>query len=76
MILVSTWKTATCVGNTAFREGYSEVQAPAPQTKAFDPPPSYPGYLSQPGSSGGNDASMDALVKAITDEVIAALKAS
>lgn len=61
-------------GNTAFREGYSEAQVPAPHTKAFAPPPVYPGYL-QPSSSG-NDANLDALVKAITDEVIAALKAS
>lgn len=62
-------------GNTAFRDGYSEAKVPKPETKAFGTPPSYPGYLSQPGgqaSAGANDA----LVKAITDEVIAALKAS
>lgn len=64
-------------GNTAFREGYAENNVPAPQTKAFDPPPSYPGYLNQ--SSVGNGLSgdqMDVLVRAITDEVIAALKNS
>ncbi|MEW4488247.1 class II aldolase/adducin family protein [Thalassoglobus sp. JC818] len=65
-------------GNTAFQEGYRENNVPAPHTKAFDPPPSYPGYMKVPSSSpaeaaGGN---MDALVKAITDEVIAALKSS
>ena len=65
-------------GNTAFRNGYSEVNAPVPQTKAFDAPPSYPGYLQQPSGNGGaaGIGNMDALVKAITDEVIAALKAS
>ncbi len=65
-------------GNTAFREGYSEMNAPAPETKAFEAPPSYPGYLQQPSANGGSAGigNMDALVKAITDEVIAALKAS
>jgi len=62
-------------GNTAFRDGYSEAKAPAPETKAFGTPPSYPGYLSQPSGQAPAGAN-DALVKAITDEVIAALKAS
>ncbi len=59
-------------GNTAFREGYSSVNVPAPQTCAFDPPPSFPGYLKP--ASGNGDINMEALVQAITDQVIQALK--
>ncbi len=33
-------------GNSAFREGYKEN---LPETKAFNAPPSYPGYLAKPG---------------------------
>lgn len=54
-------------GNTAFRDGYKEK---LPEPRAFDPPPSFPGYLQPAGSSGGD---FDALVKAITDQVLAAL---
>ena len=32
-------------GNSAFRDGYKEH---APETKAFNPPPHYPGYLQKP----------------------------
>jgi len=71
-------------GNSAFREGYKDANAPIPVTSAFEAPPSYPGYLQEPAGSGScstgagtnNVGDMDALVKAITDEVIAALKAS
>ena len=59
-------------GNTAFREGYNSVNAATPQTCAFDPPPSFPGYLKP--ASGSGDINMEALVQAITDQVIQALK--
>jgi L-fuculose-phosphate aldolase len=63
-------------GNSAFRDGYKEGQAP--QVAAFDPPPEFPGYLKQPGyaTNGSLPAGMDveALVKAITDQVLAAMK--
>lgn len=55
-------------GNTAFQDGYQEP----PKSGAFDPPPSYPGYLQ--GTSGSVDET-ETLVKAITDEVLAALRA-
>jgi L-fuculose-phosphate aldolase len=58
-------------GNTAFRDGYKET-LPAP--RAFEPPPAFPGYL-QPTSSmtipAGTD--LEALVKTITEQVMAAL---
>jgi L-fuculose-phosphate aldolase len=54
-------------GNSAFREGYKEHM---PETKAFDPPPSYPGYLQSP-SAGGD---VEAMVKLITDQVLSAIK--
>ena len=65
-------------GNSAFRSGYAERNIPEPQTCAFDAPPSFPGYLSQPGSglSSVPAADQEALIRAITDEVMAALKAS
>jgi len=63
-------------GNTAFRDGYQEGKAP--QVAAFDAPPSFPGYLQPPSYSGANGSAggmnMEALVKAITDQVLAALK--
>ena len=58
-------------GNTAFREGYQEAGVPAPQSAAFETPPSYPGYL-KPSASTGSDP--EALIRAITDQVLAALK--
>jgi len=62
-------------GNSAFREGYKAVDAPEPQTCAFEPPPSYPGYLQPPASgSNGSPQVNEALVQAITDQVLAALK--
>lgn len=57
-------------GNTAFRDGYAEIQAQPPRTDAFDPPPSYPGYLTR---ARGAD-SEEELVRAITEQVLAALK--
>lgn len=62
-------------GNSAFRDGYKEN---IPQVRAFDPPPSYPGYLQAPSPANGTAAGstsidQDALVKAITAQVLAAL---
>ena len=68
-------------GNSAFRKGYQEEM---PVSKAFTPPPTYPGYLQQPascpvGNNGSAQPSIDgnidseALVKMITDQVMAAL---
>jgi L-fuculose-phosphate aldolase len=61
-------------GNTAFREGYKSVNAPEPNVCAFDPPPSFPGYLKPAASPSLGDQDLEALVKAITDQVLAALK--
>jgi L-fuculose-phosphate aldolase len=58
-------------GNSAFRDGYKE-QCLTPQ--AFDPPPQYPGYL-QPAGGTAAPADMEALVKTITEQVMAALSA-
>jgi L-fuculose-phosphate aldolase len=69
-------------GNSAFRDGYKEE---LPQARAFDAPPVYPGYLKAP-SAGVTTAAVpkaaapaaldqDALVKAITEQVLAALGA-
>jgi hypothetical protein len=41
---------------------------------AFDPPPSFPGYLKPAASPSLGDQDLEALVKAITDQVLAALK--
>jgi L-fuculose-phosphate aldolase len=57
-------------GNTAFREGYAEIKAPTPRIDAFDPPPSFPGYLKP---ARGADSEED-LVRAIVDQVLAALR--
>jgi len=63
-------------GNSAFREGYRES---LPQPKAFEPAPDYPGYLANKAGSSGSTANklggaeLDALVKAITDQVLQAL---
>lgn len=63
-------------GNSAFREGYKEGP---PQPQAFEPPPSYTGYLArQKGSSETRRETAEpfdpeALVQAITDQVLAAL---
>lgn len=67
-------------GNSAFRDGYKER---LPEQKAFEKAPDFPGYLQKPayeqqacsmnnGAAGGAD--FDALVKAITDQVMAAMK--
>ncbi|SFH85819.1 class II aldolase/adducin family protein [Planctomicrobium piriforme] len=64
-------------GNTAFREGYKAANAPEPNVVAFDPPPSFAGYLKPMGSgapSSNSGFETEALVKAITDEVLAALR--
>lgn len=75
-------------GNSAFRDGYKEN---LPETRAFNPPPSYPGYLAKPACAPNGcttptglaaDAAtksapaagdVDALVKAITDQVLSAM---
>ncbi len=66
-------------GNSAFRDGYKEDM---PQVRAFDHPPVYPGYLQAPTYASGNAAAaapaaaavdQEALVKAITAQVLAAL---
>ena len=61
-------------GNSAFRDGYKEDM---PQVRAFEPPPSYPGYLQTPAYASGSAAAapvdQEALVKAITAQVLAAL---
>ena len=56
-------------GNSAFRKGYQEQ---LPEQRAFDPAPSYPGYLQ---TAGVNDAaaSSDDIVRTITDRVMEAL---
>jgi len=56
-------------GNSAFRKGYQEQ---LPEQRAFDPAPSYPGYLQ---TAGANDAaaSSDDIVRTITDRVMEAL---
>ncbi|MFO1022039.1 MAG: class II aldolase/adducin family protein [Planctomycetales bacterium] len=60
-------------GNSAFRDGYKEQ---LPEPKAFEPPPSYPGYLQGASSSinsGSNGPDLEALVKMITEQVLAAM---
>lgn len=61
-------------GNSAFRDGYKEQ----PQPCAFEPPPTYPGYLQKPTYAGGSapatsGADVESLVKAITEQVLAAM---
>lgn len=67
-------------GNSAFRDGYKEDAAP--QQKAFEKAPDYPGYLQKPtyesDKSNGDiqlpaGMQMDDLVKMITDQVVAAM---
>jgi L-fuculose-phosphate aldolase len=59
-------------GNSAFRPGYSEG---LPVPKAFEPAPSFPGYLqAATASAAANGAKVEDLVKTITDQVMAALK--
>ncbi len=60
-------------GNSAFRDGYKEG---LPQQIAFEPAPSYPGYLQKPGSgapASNNSGNSEDLIKAITDQVMSAL---
>ncbi len=61
-------------GNSAFRAGYKEE---LPQPCAFEPAPTYPGYLQKPTYAGGpvptSGTDVDALVTAITEQVLAAL---
>lgn len=57
-------------GNTAFRDGYAEIKAQAPRVDAFDPPPSYPGYMKPPRGADSEEE----LVRAITEQVLAALR--
>ena len=62
-------------GNSAFREGYKE-NGGIPVQRAFEKAPDYAGYMS--GSSAGtgdcSGVDMDALVKTITDQVMAAMR--
>jgi len=63
-------------GNSAFRDGYNEGDKP--QSCAFEPAPTYPGYLQKPTYEGGSapvggDIDSEALVKMITDQVMAAI---
>lgn len=63
-------------GNSAFRDGYKEGEEP--QNCAFEPAPSYPGYLQKPAYEGGATpaaagADNEALVKMITEQVMAAM---
>lgn len=58
-------------GNSAFREGYKEQ---LPQQKAFDPAPSYPGYLQKPSSDARSQpVDTEQLVKMITEQVMRAV---
>lgn len=66
-------------GNSAFREGYKSVGEPAPESRAFEAAPTFPGYL-QPASeaaasfqSNGGNVDAEQLVKMITDRVMEAL---
>jgi L-fuculose-phosphate aldolase len=62
-------------GNSAFREGYKAVGASEPRTCAFGAPPEYPGYRQASTALDGADpGDMEALVQAITDQVLAALQ--
>jgi L-fuculose-phosphate aldolase len=60
-------------GNSAFRDGYKEQ----PQPCAFEPAPTYPGYLQKPSYAGGSapadSPDVEALVKTITEQVLAAM---
>ena len=61
-------------GNSAFRDGYKEE---LPQPCAFEPAPTYPGYLQKPTYAGGSapttGTDVESLVKAITEQVLAAM---
>lgn len=69
-------------GNSAFRDGYKENM---PEPCGFPAPPAFPGYLAGASTSaaassgaavaspGTNTPQFDALVKAITEQVLAAL---
>lgn len=61
-------------GNSAFRDGYKEGQ---PQPQAFEPAPSYPGYLERQKSSAtpkpAAEPDMETLVRLITEQVVASL---
>jgi L-fuculose-phosphate aldolase len=50
-------------GNSAFREGYKEQ---VPRTTAFNPPPSYPGYLSKPSCEPNGCATPTGLASSIS----------
>lgn len=61
-------------GNGAYRDGYKEEM---PQPCAFEAAPTYPGYLQKPTYAGGAapaaGADVESLVKAITEQVLAAM---
>ncbi|MCH8830094.1 MAG: class II aldolase/adducin family protein, partial [Planctomycetes bacterium] len=59
-------------GNSAFRDGYKEQ---LPQQRAFEPAPSYPGYLQSKNTAvPDGEADVDELVKTITDQVMASMQ--
>ena len=62
-------------GNGAYRDGYKEEM---PQPCAFEPAPTYPGYLQKPTYAGGSapasGSDVESLVKAITEQVLAAMR--
>ena len=67
-------------GNTAFREGYKEQ---IPLTTAFNAPPEFSGYLqpavtkavaAAPAKAPASKDDFEALVKAITEQVLASMK--
>ena len=63
-------------GNSAFRDGYKEGQ---PQPQAFEPAPSYSGYLerqqsaSKPKAAAAAEPDLETLVRLITEQVVASL---
>ncbi len=60
-------------GNSAFRDGYKEK---LPEPCAFEPAPTYPGYLQKPTYADGSTSrggDVETLVKAITEQVLAAM---
>ncbi len=56
-------------GNSAFRDGYKEPLEP----KAFEPAPELPGYLQPAPAAASPAGDFETLVKAITEQVLAAL---
>lgn len=57
-------------GNSIFREGYDDFTT---ESKAFPPPATANACVGKPGEKPAAEMDMDALVKTITDQVLAAL---